>query len=162
MRWIQLRDGRMYTFASDIQKRAETLGYKVPCESDGTRHPGTDCNAKMRTVVKSLSMRRAFGIDKMSVVDVRVEDGRHSVAFMGWLIDRGVITDAYLKIGTLQLYSVEAANALICVMLQTNEEALVRNGDDPNSVLKYPNFVKVREHNFEKKRNRPIVSLFKK
>lgn len=162
MRWIKLRDGQIYTFAADIQKRAETLGYRVPCEADGTRHPGTDCNAKMRTVVKSLSLRKAFGINNMSVVDVRVEDGRHNVAFMSWLVYKGVITDAYLKIGTLQLYSLQAANALICVMLQTNEEDLVREGDDPNVILTYPNFVKLREHNFEKKRNRPIVSLFKK
>ena len=52
MRWINFPDGSKYTLAVDIQKFAEQHGYTVPCESDGTRHPGTDCNAKMRTILK--------------------------------------------------------------------------------------------------------------
>ena len=122
MRWIKFPDGSQYTFAVDIQKLAEQHGYAVPCEADGTRHPGTDCNAKMRTVVKDIGLRRSFHITDQSVVDVKVDDGTVNAAFMRWLVDEELVSSSYLKLGALQLYAEEAVNALISVMLKAQIE----------------------------------------
>ena len=158
MRWIKFPDGCKYTLASDIQKTAEKYGYVVPCETDGTRHPGTDCNTKMRTIIKDLGLRRTFQITEMSVVDIRVQDSELSSSFLRQLVDEGVINDSYLKIGALQLYSENAVNALLSVMLKT----AVSYAPEDDVVLEYRYAVPRRGHNFEKKQNKPIASLFKK
>ena len=155
MRWIQFPDGRRYTFAVDIQKLAEANGYTVPCEADGTRHPGTDCNAKMRSVIKDAGMRRTFHITDQSVVDVRAED---SDAFLRWLVDEGLVSSAYLKLGAIQLYSEESVNVLISVMLNAQVEYDIQD----DIVYHCPMIVLKRSHNFEKKKNKPKASLFKK
>lgn len=158
MRWINFPDGSSYTLAVDIQKLAEQNGYTVPCEADGTRHPGTDCNQKMRTIMKDAGLRRTFRITDQSVVDVRMEDTPVNVSFMRWLVDNGVISDSYLRIGTIQLYSEAAVNALISVMLKTQIEYDI--GDD--EMWECAMLVTKRSHNFEKRKNKPKASLFKK
>ncbi len=158
MRWINFPDGSKYTLAVDIQKLAEEHGYVVPCESDGTRHPGTDCNSKMRTIVKDAGLRRTFRITDQSVVDVRVEDTPVNIAFIRWLVDNGIVSDSYLKIGTIQLYSEEAVNALISVMLKTQIEYDIEDDE----VWECGMLITKRSHNFEKKKNRPKASLFNK
>lgn len=158
MRWIQFPDGSQYTLAVDIQKLAENYGYSVPCEADGTRHPGTDCNAKMRTIVKDAGLRHSFGVTERSVVDVRVDDSYANRAFMQWLADQGVISDSYLKIGVIQLYSEKAVNALLSVMLKLQVSYTPKDDD----VLEYGFLVTKRNHNFEKKKNKPKASLFNK
>ena len=158
MRWIKFPDGSTYTFAVDIQKLAENIGYRVPCEADGTRHPGTDCNSKMRTIMKDAGLRRNFRVTEQSVVDVRVEDTPVNVAFIRWLVDNGIVNDSYLKIGTIQLYEGEAVNALVSVMVKTEVE--YDSTDD--EVYQCPILVTKRSHNFEKKKNRPKASLFNK
>lgn len=158
MRWIKFPDGSNYTLAVDIQKLAEQNGYTVPCEADGTRHPGTDCNAKMRTVIKDTGLRRTFRITDQSVVDIRVEDGPVSTAFIRWLVDNDIVSDSYLKIGTIQLYAEEAVNALISVMLKTQIEYDIEDDE----IWECGMLVTKRSHNFEKKKNKPKVSLFKK
>lgn len=158
MRWINFPDGSSYTLAVDIQKLAEQNGYTVPCESDGTRHPGTDCNQKMRTVVKDAGLRRTFRVTDQSVVDVRMEDTPVNVSFMRWLVDNGIVSDSYLRIGTIQLYSEEAVNALISVMLKTQIEYDIEDDE----MWECPMLVTKRSHNFEKRKNKPKASLFKK
>lgn len=158
MRWIKFPDGSQYTLAVDIQKLAEQNGYTVPCEADGTRHPGTDCNTKMRTVVKDAGLRRTFHITDQSVVDVRMEDGAVNSAFLRWLVDTGVIHNSYLKIGAIQLYSEDAVNALISVMLKAQIEYDIADDE----ILECGMLVTKRGHNFEKKQNKPKASLFKK
>ena len=158
MRWIKFPDGSAYTLAVDIQKLAEQHGYTVPCEADGTRHPGTDCNAKMRTVIKDAGLRRSFHITEQSVVDVRVADTSANRAFMLWLVDNGIVSDSYLKIGVIQLYTEEAVNALISVMLKTQIEYDIQD----DQFWECPMLVTKRSHNFEKKKNKPKASLFKK
>lgn len=158
MRWINFPDGSSYTLAVDIQKLAEQNGYTVPCEADGTRHPGTDCNQKMRTIMKDAGLRRTFRITDQSVVDVRMEDTPVNVSFMRWLVDNGVISDSYLRIGTIQLYSEEAVNALISVMLKTQIEYDIEDDEMWECAM----LVTKRSHNFEKKKNKPKASLFKK
>ena len=158
MRWIKFPDGSQYTLAVDIQKLAEQNGYVVPCESDGTRHPGTDCNAKMRTVVKDAGLRRTFRITDQSVVDVRLEDTPVNASFIHWLVDNGIVNHSYLKIGTIQLYSEEAVNALISVMLKTHIEYAIED----DRVWECGMLVTKRSHNFEKRKNKPKASLFKK
>ena len=158
MRWIQFPDGSRYTFAVDIQKFAEECGYLVPCEADGTRHPGTDCNAKMRTVIKDAGLRRTFDITEQSVVDVKLSDSPVTVSFSDWIIDRGLVSEAYWKIGVIQLYTLEAVNALLSVMLK----AEVSYGPGDDNVYQCPILVTRLRHNFEKKRNRPKASLFNK
>ena len=158
MRWIKFPDGSQYTFAVDIQKLAEQHGYTVPCEADGTRHPGTDCNSKMRTVVKDAGMRRTFRINEESVVDVRLEDSVFNVSFLRWLISEGIASDSYLRHQVIQLYTKEAVNALMSVMLKTEIEYTAEDDD----IWECPIIVTKRCHNFEKKRNKPKVSLFKK
>jgi hypothetical protein len=158
MRWIKFPDGSQYTLAIDIQKLAEKNGYTVPCEADGTRHPGTDCNTKMRTVVKDAGLRRTFHITDQSVVDVRTEDGPANIAFIRWLVEEGLINDAYLKIGVLQLYTEDAVNALISVMLKTQIEYDIEDDE----VWECGILVTKRSHNFEKRKNKPKASLFKK
>lgn len=153
MRWIILPDGSKYTLAVDIQKIAEQNGYTVPCEADGTRHPGTDCNAKMRTIFKDAGLRRTFGITDQCVVDIR------NAAFIKWLNDRDVISDYYVRLGVVQLYTIEAVNALLSVMLKTYVSYEADDGDEEYEVPVLP----VRHsHNFEKKMNKPKASLFKK
>ena len=158
MRWINFPDGSQYTLAVDIQKLAEQHGYIVPCEADGTRHPGTDCNAKMRTILKDAGMRRSFGLTDQSVVDVRAEDSFTNAAFLRWLVDAGVTTPHYLKLGVIQLYTDKAVNALLSVMLKT-EVSYTPSDDD---VIECGALLTKRAHNFEKKQNRPKASLFKK
>lgn len=158
MRWINFPDGSSYTLAVDIQKLAEQNGYTVPCEADGTRHPGTDCNQKMRTVMKDAGLRRTFRITDQSVVDVRMEDTPVNVSFMRWLVDNGVINDSYLRIGTIQLYSEEAVNALISVMLKTQIEYDIEDDEMWECAM----LVTKRSHNFEKRKNKPKASLLKK
>lgn len=158
LRWIEFPDGRKYTFAVDIQKLAEKHGYKVPCESDGTRHPGTDCNRKMRKVVKDIGLRRTFGINDGSVVDVRTDESEANAAFVRWLINQGFVSDSYLKGKAIQLYRLEAVNALLSVMLKAETEYAILD----DYVWEVPMMVTKRSHNFEMKQNRPIVSLFNK
>lgn len=158
MRWIKFPDGSQYTFAVDIQKLAEQNGYTVPCEADGTRHPGTDCNSKMRTVVKDAGMRRTFRITDHSVVDVRMEDSAFNVSFLRWLINEGIASDSYLRHQVIQLYTEEAVNALISVMLKTE----IEYDAEDDEIWECPIIVTKRSHNFEKKKNKPKVSLFKK
>lgn len=158
MRWIQFPDGSKYTFAVDIQKFAEEYGYTVPCEANGNRHPGTDCNAKMRTVFKDSGLRRTFRVTEQSVVDVRLSDSPVTVSFSDWIIKGGLVSEAYRKVGVIQLYTLEAVNALLSVMLKS-EVWYVPDNDD---VYKCPVQVTKLRHNFEKKRNRPKVSLFNK
>ena len=158
MRWIEFPSGAKYTLAVDIQKLAEQHGYSVPCEADGTRHPGTDCNAKMRTIMKDAGMRQSFGVKEYSVVDVRAEDSFTNAAFIRWLVDAGVVTSSYLKLGVVQLYTQNAVNALLSVMLKT--EVSYTPTDD--EIIECGALVTKRAHNFEKKKNRPKASLFKK
>lgn len=158
MRWINFPDGSEYTLAVDIQKLAEQYGYNVPCELDGTRHPGTDCNAKMRTIVKDAGLRRSFSITDQSVVDVRMDDNIVNTAFIRWLVDEGVISETYLRIGVIQLYSEHAVNALLSVMLNTQVSYTPKDDD----VIECGMLVTKRSHNFEKKKNRPKASLFNK
>lgn len=158
MRWVEFPDGSSYTFAVDIQKLAELHGYSVPCEADGTRHPGSDCNAKMRTVIKNAGLRRSFHITDQSVVDVRMDDGPTNVSFMKWLVEEGLASDSYLKLGSIQLYSESAVNALISVMLKTQVEYDIED----DQIWECPMMVTKRSHNFEKKKNKPKASLFKK
>lgn len=158
MRWINFPDGSEYTLAVDIQKLAELHGYVVPCEADGTRHPGTDCNSKMRTIVKDAGLRRSFCITDQSVVDIRMEDSPANAAFIQWMVDESIISDSYLKLGGIQLYSEHAVNALLSVMLKTQVSYTAKDDD----VLECALLVIKRCHNFEKKKNRPKASLFKK
>lgn len=158
MRWIKFPDGTLYTLAVDIQKTAEQYGYEVPCEADGTRHPGTDCNAKMRTIIKDAGLRRSFGITEYSVVDVTAEDSFTNAAFLRWLVDTGVTTSYYLKLGVVQLYTQNAVNALLSVMLKTE----VYYEPTDYETIECGALLTKKTHNFEKKKYRPKASLFKK
>lgn len=159
MRWINFPDGSSYTFAVDIQKFAEANGYKVPCEPDGTRHPGTDCNQKMRAVFKDAGMRRTFGVTGQSVVDIRSQDSFMNSSFLDWLVDNDIVSAYYVGKGAIQLYTKEAVNALLSAMLKTHVEYELDNNDEEwnCSIL-----VMKRSHSLELKRNRPKASLFGK
>lgn len=158
MRWINFVDGTVYTFASDIQNFAEANGYVVPCEPDGTRHPGTDCNAKMRTIVKDAGMRRTFGITEQSVVDIHTKETFDNQCFEQWLVDYGLVR-FYPSKQMVQLYSPSAVNALLSVMLKTHVEY---EFDSTDEEWDCPYIVRKINHNFEKKKNRPKASLFNK
>lgn len=159
MRWIKFPDGTRYTFAVDIQKFAEKHGYKVPCESDGTRHPGTDCNQKMRTIYKDAGMRRTFGITEQSVVVVRAEDSLFNGAFLDWLVESGIIGPYYIGRGAIQLYTIQAVNALLSSMLETHVQYEPDNTDEEWNCS---TVVTKRSQNLEKKKNKPKASLLKK
>ena len=159
MRWIEFTNGSRYTLAVDIQKLAEQNGYIVPCEADGTRHPGTDCNAKMRTILKDAGLRRSFGVHEGCVMDVVADETPVNTAFIRWLVDNGIVSDSYLKIGTIQLYTEEAVNALLSIMLKTY---VSYEADKADQLWSCRMIVTKRFHNFEKKKNRPKASLFKK
>ena len=159
MRWINFPDGSSYTLAVDIQKFAEAHGYKVPCEQDGTRHPGTDCNQKMRTIYNDAGMRRTFGVVEQSVVVVRTEDSIANGCFLDWLVENEIIHPYYVGRGAIQLYTLQAVNALLSAMLKTHVE-YEQDQDDEEwncSIL-----VTKRSQNLEKKKNKPKASLFKK
>lgn len=159
MRWINFPDGSRYTLAVDIQKFAERHGYVVPCEQDGTRHPGTDCNQKMRTIYKDAGMRRTFGVVEQSVVVIKAEDATVNVSFLNWLADNGLVSDYYARKGAIQLYTIQAVNALLSAMLKTHVEyEMDENDEEWNCSI----FVTKRSHNLEKKKNKPKASLFKK
>ena len=159
MRWIKFPDGTSYTFAVDIQKFAESHGYTVPCEQDGTRHPGTDCNQKMRTVYKDAGMRRTFGVTEQSVVVVRSEDSRTNGCFLDWLVEQELVHSYYLGRGAIQLYTIEAVNALLSVMLKTHVEY---KRDTEDEEWNCSALVMKRSQNLEKKKNKPRASLFNK
>jgi hypothetical protein len=157
MRWINFPDGSSYTFAADIQKFAEMHGYVVPCEQDGTRHPGTDCNQKLRSIFKDAGMRRTFKLTESSVVIVRAEDTPVNISFLQWIADNDLVSDYYLRKGAIQLYTKEAVNALLSAMLQTHVHY---EQDERDEERHCPIFVTKRSHNLEKKKNRPKASLF--
>lgn len=159
MRWIKFSDGSSYALAVDIQRFAEMNGYKVPCEQDGTRHPGTDCNAKMRTIIKDAGLRHTFKITEQSVVEIRMEDSSYNTMFLESLVDHGVVSNTYLKHKVIQLYTKEAVNALLSVMLKTHVEY---EPDDNDITWHHGIPVTKRSHSLEKKKNRPKTSLFKK
>ena len=159
MRWINFPDGSTYTFAVDIQKFAELNGYTVPCEQDGTRHPGTDCNQKMRTIFKDAGMRRTFRVVEESVVEIRADDTPVNSSFLRWLVDNGLSSDYYVRKGAIQLYTKEAVNALLSAMLKTHVEYEL---DDTDEEWDCAIFVTKRNHNLEKKKYRPKSSLFGK
>ena len=159
MRWINFADGSSYTLAVDIQKFAERHGYVVPCEQDGTRHPGSDCNNKMRTIYKDAGMRRTFGVTEQSVVVIHADDSPANYVFLCWQADNGLGGDYYVRKRAIQLYTKEAVNALLSAMLKTHVEYTKDEADQewdcPISVVK-------RSQNLEKKKNKPKASLFKK
>lgn len=159
MRWINFPDGSSYTFAVDIQKFAEENGYKVPCEQDGTRHPGTDCNQKMRVIYKDAGMRRTFGIVENSVVVVKAEDSPANHSFLSWLLDNNIVSDYYARKGEIQLYTIQAVNALLSSMLGVPVKYVT---DDTDKEWNCAMFVTKRSHNLEKKMYKPKASLFKK
>lgn len=159
MRWIKFPDGSSYTFAVDIQKFAEMNGYTVPCESDGTRHPGTDCNAKLRTIFRNAGMRRTFRLTESSVVEVRAEESFYNSEFINWLIERSIVSSSYFLHKSVQLYTREAVNALLSSMLEMQVEYKV---DDEDREWMCPILVTKRSHSLEKGKNKPKVSLFKK
>ena len=159
MRWITFPDGSSYTFAVDIQKFAEANGYVVPCEADGTRHPGTDCNQKMRSIFKDAGMRRTFKITELSVVDIQAEDSLANAAFLQELVDAGIVSNFYLKRGVIQLYTRQAVNALLSVMLNSHVEYTL---DETDIEWPWSLMVVKRRHGLEKSKNKPKVSLFKK
>lgn len=158
MNWIKFPDGHHYTFASDIQRFAEEQGYKAPREADGTRHPGTDCNAKMRTVMKDAGMRKAFGISPTSVVDVYIDQCESNTQFLQWLVDMNIVSDAYKKHKMIQLYSPYAVDAILSMMLKIQLHYVP--SDD--LVWNCPGPVFMEYHNFELKKNKPKASLFNK
>lgn len=157
MRWIEFADGSSYTFAADIQKSAEMHGYVVPCEQDGTRHPGTDCNQKLRSIFKDTGMRRTFKLTDKSVVIVKSDDLPVNKSFIEWLVDNGIVSSYYSGKGAINLYTMEAVNALLSVMLNTHVEY---ERDEDDEYIHCPIFPTKRSHNLEKKKNRPKVSLF--
>lgn len=159
MRWIKFPDGSMYTFAADIQKFAEQNGYVVPCEQDGTRHPGSDCNQKMRTIYKDAGMRRTLGVTEQSVVVVHAEDGYSNDYFIHWLVRQEIVSSYYVGRGCIQLYTKEAVNALLCAMLHSHVEYALDSNDQE---WDFPMLVTKRSQNLEKKKNRPKASLFRK
>lgn len=159
MRWIKFRDGTSYTFAVDIQKFAEKHGYTVPCEQDGTRHPGTDCNQKMRVIYKDAGMRRTFGVTDQSIVNIRSEDNFLNKSFLDWLVENDIMSSYYVGRGAIQLYAKEAVNALLSAMLKTHVEYEL---DDNDEEWDCPIIVVKRSHSLELKRNRPKASLFGK
>lgn len=160
MRWINFPDGSSYTLAADIQKFAELNGYVVPCEQDGTRHPGTDCNAKMRSIFKDAGMRRTFGVTEQSVVVVSAyENVGVNASFLRWAVDNGIVSSSHASKGAVQLYAKEAVNAILSTMLKTHVEY---ERDENDEDWYCPIFAIKRSHNLEKKKNKPRVSLFKK
>lgn len=159
MRWINFPDGSSYTFAVDIQKFAELNGYPVPCEDDGTRHPGTDCNTKMRVIFKDAGMRRTFGVTEQSVVVINADDTPINVSFLRWVVDNGLMGNYYVRKGAIQLYTKEAVNAILSAMLKIHVEYEMDENDEEWDC---PIFVTKRSHNLEKKKNKPKASLFKK
>lgn len=158
MNWVKLPSGNYYTFASDIQQFAEQQGYKVPCEADGTRHPGTDCNAKMRKAVKDAGMRKTFNLTAFSVVDVDISEEGNNAEFLQWLVNMGIVSDAFKKRNTIQLYSREAVDAILTVMLKLHLHYVPAGDSSWESPL--PVFMEC--HNFELKKNKPKASLFNK
>ena len=159
MIWIKFPDGSRYTLAADIQKFAERNGYTVPCEVDGTRHPGTDCNQKMRTVVKDAGLRSTFRINDQSVVDIRAKDGFLNRLFIENLVHDGIVSSAYLRMGMIQLYSIESVNAILSVMLNRHVEYQL----DVDDLEWESSYLPVkRAHNFGKLKHKPKASLFKK
>lgn len=159
MRWIRFADGSEYTFAVDIQKFAEKHGYVVPCEQDGTRHPGTDCNQKMRTIFKDAGMRRTFGVVESSVVAVKAEDSVYNGCFLDWLVEQEIVGPYYVGRGSIQLYTKESVNALLSFMLKAHVEY---EKDEADQEWECSLLVTKRSQNLEKKKNKPKVSLFKK
>lgn len=159
MRWINFPDGGSYTFAVDIQKFAEKNGYKVPCEPDGTRHPGTDCNQKMRTLFKDSGTRMTFGLTAYSVIDVRAEDNFLNESFIDYLVEEGFVSVSLAKKGRIQLYTKEAVSALLSAMLKTHVEY---ERDENDEEWNCPHEVVIRSHSLELKKNKPKASLFNK
>ena len=104
-------------------------------------------------------MRRTFGITEQSVVDIVADYSVFNTAFIRWLVDNGILNDSYLRIGAVQLYTKEAVNALLSIMLKTYVSYEVDHVDED---WECAILVTKRSHNFEKKKNRPKASLFNK
>lgn len=163
MRFIVFRDGIGYTFASDIQSYAEAHGYKVPCEPDGTRHPGTDCNNKARSIMNSRAMRAEFKLkpDGSDVVEIYEDDSVENAECVKYLQEHGFVPPN-LRHGNIQLYSIRMAEALVGVMVNRDRNPnspVVRTPLVIKGMTRLPFSPNIRIHSLAKTKDKPKLSL---
>lgn len=160
MRFIVFNDGVAYTLAADIQRSAEAYGYNVPCEPDGTRHPGTDCNNKARSIMNSRALRAEFSLkpDGSDVIEIYEDDSVENAECLQQLRERGFVPPN-LRHGNVQLYSIGMAEALLNVMVNKNMSSVRRVPVNVKSVTSLPFSPMMRIHSLAKTKDKPKLSL---
>lgn len=164
MRWISFKDGIPYTFAADIQNLAVEYGYKAPADPSGQRHPGTDCNIKARTIIKTPAMRTEFNLaaDGSDVVEIYANDSIENAKCMNDLFERGFV-GARVRDGAVHLYSEQMANAIVQKMVNMDNTSGVPKPRVPikvKKVVRIPFAPDKRIHSLAKNKTKPVLSLF--
>lgn len=154
MKFVQCPNGA-YTTAPEIYYYAVSKGFPATRDGFGRIHPGTVCNAKMRSILKDPTNRRVWRLTEWSVLDVPTSTER-GAALVEILVNTGLLSPYYKSQRTFQMYSYNAARALIAAM--TGGEEI----DEPVEYLVCHVSVIGQCHEFEVRHKRPFVSLFKK
>lgn len=103
------------TLARCIENVGAALGGSIRIDPDGTRHPGSVCNAYLKRIAKDIGHRKSYGYKEGCVLQV---DANSLVGkdFIQCLMDQGVLDASSLRNGMLDVYTPEAARIIVAAM----------------------------------------------
>lgn len=103
------------TLARFVENVGAHLGGSVRLDPDGSRHPGSVCNAYLKRIAKDLGHRKSYGYEEGCVlqVDSSMPTGSR---FIQYLMDQGVLDSSSLKGGMLDVYTPKGAQIVVSAM----------------------------------------------
>lgn len=112
IRFIRFNDNSLLTFAPDIQNYATCRGYN-PLIS-----PWTDCDKRIRRIIKTPSLRAKYEIVPSSIVTFSLDEYGHNQYFFNWLEANKITRLTEINKRTIDMYTFKAAQAIISNMLK--------------------------------------------
>lgn len=103
------------TLARFVENAGADLGGSVRLDPDGSRHPGSVCNAYLKRIAKDLGHRKSYGYEEGCVFQVGT-DTSVGAEFVQYLMDRGVLDSSSLKNGMLDVYTPKGAQIVVAAM----------------------------------------------
>lgn len=146
--------GVKYYTAKDVIGVALNNGYVPHISTDNRLHPGSMCNRFMHQIIMNQALRRYYSIDDNSVVKFSAQEYPAISSLILNSCDLGLksIVDGYLD-----LYNENAMKALVCFLTKKSEFSM-----EVDHKLDIPDFVVLETKTVERKKERPILNLFKK
>lgn len=160
MRGIKLEGYGTFTFAPEIMNYCRKNGYDPYVDPERRIHPGTECNAKIYSLMKDPAAKRRFCLGPHDVIDISFGH-RENEVFIDTLIEECFISAAYRSRPGVTLYSPKATSYLCAVML--DDPDLIADSEHPVNIqcaLVYDGRVRAVSHKFEKKKYRRPAKLF--